>query len=63
MKIYIAKNRVRHGPYGLSELNAKVARGDFVATDSACFDGKKLGFNFGCTWYRHSNGSDSDAGK
>lgn len=40
MKIYIAKNRVRHGPYGLSELNAKVARGDFVATDSACFDGK-----------------------
>ena len=40
MKIYVAKNKVRHGPFQLSELNAKVASGYFEATDFACFDGK-----------------------
>ena len=40
MKIYVAKNKVRHGPFQLSELNARVASGYFEATDFACFDGK-----------------------
>ena len=40
MKIYVAKNKVRHGPFQLSEINAKVAGGYFEATDFACFDGK-----------------------
>ena len=43
MKIYVAKDKVRHGPFGLSELNAKVASGCFEATDFACIDEKAEG--------------------
>ena len=39
MKIYVAKNRVRYGPFILSELNEKVANGEFGGNDFASIEG------------------------
>lgn len=39
MRIFIAKNRVRHGPFRLAELNGKIAHGEFGAHDLASIEG------------------------
>ena len=40
MKIYVAKDRMRTGPYTLEELNFQIERGAYGPKDHACFDEK-----------------------